>query len=136
MKVLSDYNQVVLQKQDEAFTLAYYLLDSEVQAAEVVQSAFIKAFDCVYSASNDVYIEVLRHVVQGCCQKKGQKRLSLWFRKPQTELFFQELPDKEKMVLLLVDVLKLNYATASQVLKCSEDQIRQELAQARRLNCN
>jgi DNA-directed RNA polymerase specialized sigma24 family protein len=124
---LNDYNQLVLQHQEEAFTLAFYTLGDERQACETVQSAISSTFQ--HPAGNNFYLGLLRRVSQLCFQKQVNAiDLSVV---PEIVRQLSNLPFYERLAVVLIDILGLNYAQAAVVCHQSKAQISRLLAQAR-----
>ncbi len=121
---LDTFNQQVLACQDQAFTLAAYLLGDDRIADEVVQRAVLQTYrQARMSAGMAVRDSILRHVLRLCdLQNARPKALPAGLAR---------LPDRERRSLLLVDVLRLSYAEAAGVLGCSSASLAQWIADAR-----
>jgi DNA-directed RNA polymerase specialized sigma24 family protein len=124
---LSAFNRQVQPRQDEAYTLAYYLLGSPELAAQAVQSACLQAFHQSGSSPKIDRLSLLR-LVLGCCNGCPGRPLST--SDPDIRLIFS-LPSEERCAVLLIDVLGLSYAEAAQVLGCKPARLSQWLAQGR-----
>jgi DNA-directed RNA polymerase specialized sigma24 family protein len=126
---LTSMNRLAEQFQDEAFTLAYYLLGDEIQAAQATQGAFAHLYQHAQGRMDQIRFEVLRWVLQHC-RKAGMQFAHLTTSEEIVrQLLF--LKEDQRSVIVLVDVLDLDYAEAAQVLHCSRKQIGKLLAQGR-----
>jgi DNA-directed RNA polymerase specialized sigma24 family protein len=124
---LNDYNQLVLQHQEEAYTLAFYTLGDERQACETVQNAISDAFH--HPSGNNFHLRLLRRVTQLCFQMQVNTiDLSVV---PEIVRRLSALPLQERLALVLVDILGLNYAQAAMVCHQTKSQISHLLAQGR-----
>lgn len=124
MDDLTDYNRHMLACQQEAFTLAAYLLADDEAADAAVQQACLRAYQRHRrSPDTPVRLLILREVVAACGRPTQQ------VGKPLGALL--DLTSRERQSLLLVDLLGLSYAEAAEVLKCSRRQLTRRLAQAR-----
>lgn len=123
---LQTYNRLVLQHQDEAFTLAAHLLGDDDLAGKVVGETFRKAFSSRRTPQQAFRLEVLRQVVI-CCQMQVQKLAG----PSNLAYLLAGLADEEKIVLALVDCLGLGYHDCAVVLGKKSANIMKTLAQAR-----
>jgi DNA-directed RNA polymerase specialized sigma24 family protein len=126
---LSAFNSMALRYQDEAYTLAYYLIGDEKRAAEATQAAFARLYRRANASLDQFRLEVLRWVI-------STSRPANAIQVPVTgraELSQQllKLNARERSAVVLVDVLGLNYDQASRVLGCSVKETGRLLAQAR-----
>ncbi len=123
---LQAYNYLVLQSQDEAYSLAYDLLGDESAADGVVQQAFMHGFGRQVDARLPFRLRVLRWVVSACLERSqilpGPARL---------EPRLAHLSNEENVALLLIERLGLSYSQASGVAQKSEAEFRKQLAAAR-----
>lgn len=123
---LQAYNSLVLQSQDEVYNLAYDLLGAECMAAAVVQEVFVSGFDRRKDTRLMFRLRVMRWVVRACLGRSqvlpGPERL---------EPRLARLTNEEKVALILVERLGLNYPEAAVVAEKSAADIRRILAQAR-----
>jgi DNA-directed RNA polymerase specialized sigma24 family protein len=126
---LTTFNMLAQHYQDEAYTLAYYLLGEETQASEATQAAFTGLFQRTEMPVEHFRMEMLRWVL-AYCQKLG---LPLSRQAISKEIAHQlrYVKEDERSALVLVDVLGLDYAEAGQVLHCSTRHISRLLAQGR-----
>jgi len=127
---LEEFNRLVLQYQDEAFCLAFYMLGSEVQAGQVVQSAVRQAYTHFKGRNPDFRTQILELVSAGCLQ--AHNRISE-IKVPADTLLIQlsSLPGRERLALILIDLLELSYAQAGSILHQPRDSVRGLLAQGR-----
>jgi DNA-directed RNA polymerase specialized sigma24 family protein len=124
---LNDFNHLVLQHQEEAYTLAFYTLGDERQACEAVQNAISDTFR--HPAGNNFQLGILRRVTQFCSQIQiSAIDLSVV---PDIVRRLSNLPFQERLALVLIDILGLNYAQAAAVCHMSKAQIGRLLAQGR-----
>lgn len=133
------FNSLALQTQDEAYTLAYYLLGDERHAERATQAAFEQLHRHARMELNRFRLEVLRRVVDGC-RRIGQimpdrsaLRSTLRMVASRDETIQRLLPlnDGERFVVVLVDILGLSYEEAAQVLGSSKKEVSRNLAKAR-----
>ncbi|HEX7394365.1 MAG TPA: hypothetical protein VF355_05425 [Anaerolineaceae bacterium] len=123
---LQVFNQLVLQNQDEAFTLACDLLGDENLACKIMEEVFRQAFGKYRAPQSGFRLEILQRITV-CCVKKAKVLAG-----PKTlERFLVGLSNDEKVVLVLVDCLELSYADAGWVLGKQPDAVRKMLAKAR-----
>ncbi len=123
---LPAYNQLVVQHQDEAFTLACDLLGDESRAAAAVEAAFRDAYRDGWRIRPDFRLGILKKVVAACLK---QAKI-LPGPAPMAHLL-TGLTNTEKAVLVLVDCLELSYTDAAYVMDNSTAAVRQSLARAR-----
>ncbi len=125
MADLNTYNGLVLACQDEAFTLAAYLLGDDRAADAAVQEAVVRAYRrYLRTPEASVRLLILQQVL-ACCGRSARARGA-----GPVEGFCDPAP-RERTTLLLVDVLGLSYDEAAEVLGCSRDQVVRRLARAR-----
>ncbi len=123
---LQDYNRLVLQNQDESFSLAFDLLGDETLASQVVEEAFQKEYRHSNGDPSKFRLEVLRLVIQNALRRVRVL--------PCPEIFGKnpcQLTNEEKLVCILVDCLELSYQEASFVLEKPLSSIRKRLAETR-----
>jgi len=123
---LLEYNRLVMQYQDEVYTLAVDLLGDEAQASEVVQASFMEAFGNTKKAPKNFRQEILSLAIHHCLRQErvlpGPQNLCR---------YLTHLGNEEKIILILVDSLELSYAEAAAVMKKSMAAIAKTIAQAR-----
>ncbi len=121
---LSAFNQQVLQQQEDAYTLAFYLLGSAEAAAQAVQTAVVQTYQ--RDGHGSARLNLLRAVLKNCLGPAipvtGGDALTRGIL---------ALPQDERRTMLLVDVLGLSYVEAAQVLGTSTGRVSQWLTGAR-----
>jgi RNA polymerase sigma-70 factor, ECF subfamily len=125
---LSAFNRLVLEHQTAVYNLAYRLLDDEHAAAEATQTAFVSALRGLRAYHAGPFkLWVLRCLVQACRPLLGR-------RTDPAALpgGLAALPPAQGLALGLVDIAGLDYAQAAAVLGLSLEQLRCDLAAARR----
>lgn len=127
---LEEFNRLVLKHQDEAFCLAFYMLGNQAQAGQVVQSAVQQAYTNFRGKKGNFRIQILQLVCEGCLKAQGQ---TPGIRAQLAPLMKQmnNLPGTERLAIILIDMLGLNYAQAGLILRQSPVQLRRLLAQGR-----
>jgi DNA-directed RNA polymerase specialized sigma24 family protein len=137
----SAFNRQVLDCQDEAFTLAWYLLGDEALAAQALQAAVMRVYQRS-AAGKSLRWQVLRAVAE--CAADPRCRLLRGFSTPAEEAgsgareglwlanWLQDLPESERLAAALVDVLGLSIADAAAVLDQPQRVVVQRLTRARR----
>lgn len=127
---LEEFNHLVLQNQDEAFCLAYYMLGDETQAIKVVQTAVRQAYRNFKNKNLDFRILLLQLVSVGCLEYPGVAPNSAQQSEPlQNQLI--NIPDKERLTLILIDLLGLSYRQAVPILHQPLEDVRTLLTQGR-----
>jgi len=129
MDTLSLFNQQVLQCQDDAYTLAWYLLGDETEAEAVMQSAVQATFHCFSSNRSDCRLLILEQVVEHCWRRKPAACSSA---EPGISYDIHFLTQHERVVLVLIDVLGLDYPGASFITGMPLEKIGSLLAHARK----
>lgn len=129
METLTLFNQQVLQCQDDAYTLAWYLLGDEGKAAAVTQAAVEGAYPCFASNHANCRLLILRQVILQCQEHKLAASSPVV---PGLLPGLRFLAQTERMALALIDVLGLDYADAAYVVDRSRKEFMRLLAQARR----
>lgn len=128
MDSLSLFNQQVLQIQDDAYTLAWYMLGDAVEAETVMQEAVQAAFSSFSSKRTDCRLLILKQIVEQCRTRKPAASSSV-------ELgIFQglcSLEDQDREILLLIDVLGLRYSEVACIVNQPLKEIKRLLARAR-----
>jgi DNA-directed RNA polymerase specialized sigma24 family protein len=125
---LTAYNTLILQLQDQAFTLACDLLGDEDVAVEVLQKVFLNSFKKRSENRPGFTQEILRRVLQACLKQK-----SSLVGPAIPEFSHAGLSNEEVIALVLVDRLELSYPEAAEVTGCNPLNIRKRLAEARYL---
>ncbi len=132
--VLEEFNHLVLQNQDDAYCLAYYMLGNEAQAVQVVQTAVEQAYKNFKAKNLDFRILLLQLVSTGCL-KFPELASNPAQQSGPLQNQMNKLPGTERLTLILIDMLGLSYAQAVQVLHLSLKDVRILLTQGRlRLN--
>ena len=135
------FNTLALRYQDDAYTLAYYLLGDDARAAGATQAAFDRIFRRGSVPQNRFRVEVLRGVLQSvrAGESARSSRPARHSRPAQLaqaagdalSRLLLRLRSDDRSALVLVDVLGLGYREASQVLGCSERELARRLGRAR-----
>jgi DNA-directed RNA polymerase specialized sigma24 family protein len=126
---LQAYNQLVLQHQDEAFTLAYYMLGSQGDASRVVEAAFQQAYQD-FSGPALVFRRAVLRLVASSCLARGKPDPAATPTGMPPGL--AGLPSRARLALVLVDLLGMNYSEAAGMLEQPVGRFASQLAQARR----
>ena len=133
------FNTLALQTQDEAYTLAFYLLGDERHAEQATQAGFDQLQRHARLELKHFRLEVLRRVMESCqrisrIMPRGavlRSALRKMADRDETIQRLLTLNESERFVVVLVDVLGLSYEEAAQVLDSSRKQVGKTLAQAR-----
>jgi hypothetical protein len=123
---LQEFNHLVLQYQEEAYSAACYLAGSESRAAGLVSAAVTHLFARWRSSAADFRLELLGQLVQ--------EYAGLPNSLPDGNLFSDRLDGlarEEKAALVLLECLQLTYAQAARVLRRPVPGFARLLAQAR-----
>jgi DNA-directed RNA polymerase specialized sigma24 family protein len=128
-KHLATFNILAQHYQDEAYTLAYYLLGDEARASEALQAAFTRLYHRTDLQMEHFRFDVLRWVLAYCRNSGGIPMRAANSGEIARQLSYLE--ENERTALVLVDVLGLDYSEAARVLGCSSKQIGKLLAQGR-----
>jgi hypothetical protein len=120
------YNQLVVQHQDETFTLACDLLGDESQAAVAVEEAFRVSFRDGSTSQAQFRLDIMKMVGASC-----QKHAKILPGPQAMAHLLVSLTNTEKTILVLVDCLELSYVDAGYVTGKKPADVRQELAKAR-----
>jgi len=125
---LDRFNLSVLACQDEAFTLAYYLVGEEKTACALLQDVIRTVYTGWRGEADDVGCLVLRGVVLMARQVvtpsgafPGARRIPGW----------EELKRCEQEIMLLVDVLDKPYSEAARIMERSERDVALTLVNGR-----
>jgi DNA-directed RNA polymerase specialized sigma24 family protein len=129
MDTISLFNQQILLCQDEAYTLAWYLLGDAVEAEKTTQAAVEAAFRRFTPHRENCRRLILQQVLRQCQRKTPVKETLPIPGIPQGCV---SLTDLERLALVLIEILHLNYPEAALISGCSPQKISRLLAQARR----
>lgn len=124
---LTDFNRLVLQHQEEAYTLAFYTLGDERQACETVQKVINDAFR--HPADENFQLVILQGVTIQCSQLPAHSIDQNVV--PEIVWQLSNLTIQERLAIILIDILGLNYAQAAQICRQTKAQLSRILAQAR-----
>lgn len=126
---LDIYNGLVLDCQEEAFTLAVSMLGEERLACEIVQAVFLRVYTRwkVEDNSIPVCVMVFREVIGSCRQARSPDSIA------GAEIIpgWRRLELDEQEALLLVDVLGKTYEQAALVLEKSDHEVAATVALGR-----
>lgn len=125
---LDRFNRSVLACQDEAFTLAYYLVGEEKTACALLQDVIRTVYAGWRGEADDVGCLVLRGVVLMARQVVTPSGTLLGARQI---LGWEELKRCEQEILLLVDVFGKSYPEAARIMERSERDVALTLAAGR-----
>lgn len=123
---LAAFNRQIMLYQEEAYTLAAYLLGCDEAAAQAVQSAVMMTFQRSSVAGNP-RLNLLQAVIQSSAHNRGGSNAV----DGTLDARLLALPQDERRAAVLVDVLGLSYAEAAQVLGCTSGQVSGWLTRAR-----
>ena len=127
---LQAFNALVLAYQDEAYTLACYLLSDEAQAGEVVQDACRETYWASRDQQTIIRNDLLRRVVRSCLALSGRTN-GTHAALDTSGSPLALLPMDQRALVVLVDVLGLDYHEAAGILRKSTSFVRQKLARGR-----
>jgi len=128
MNTLSLFNQQVLQCQDDAYTLAWYLLGDEAEAEAVMQKAIEAAYRCFALKLENCHLLILKQVVEQC---RGRKPAACGSNGPDIFHNLELLTESERLALILIEVLRLGYSEAARITDIPLKETGRLLAQAR-----
>lgn len=137
---LDTFNHLAANYQDDAFTLAFYLLGDEAHALEVAETAFARLYQRLSRevadprSADQFRMEMLHQVFTICCEEQGMSANMGWAGARVLDALCRQLlhlKQKERAAVILVDVLGLTYAEAAQVMGCWQKQLGKLLTQAR-----
>lgn len=125
---LAAFNRQIMEWQEAAYTLAYYLAGSQQQAEEIVQEAVLQAY-LKNEGADGVRTALLKAVIAVSC-KPSQRP---WRASGSDTLArtLSGLSHERRCAVLLVDVLGLNYDEAARVLSSTPTRVSEWLAQGR-----
>ncbi len=120
---------LTLQYQDEAYTLAYYLLGDEVRAMDAVEVAVRGIYQGQRRLPNQFRLEIFRRVLDAIRPFNGFDGLAAG----QDELScrLKTLTLDQRSALVLVDIMGLDYAQTCQVLGLSQKRLGRLIAEGR-----
>jgi DNA-directed RNA polymerase specialized sigma24 family protein len=124
---LTDFNHLVLQHQEDAYTLAFYTLGDERQACETIQKVIKDAFS--HPAAENFRLMILEGVTNLCSQLPAHSIDQNVV--PEIVWQLSSLTLQERLAIILIDILGLNYVQAAQVCRQPKPQLSRVLAQAR-----
>jgi hypothetical protein len=123
MPALDEYNARVLACQEDAFTLACYALGDESRAAQVVQAAVRQAYWCFDGSEGRCREQIMSAIAEGC-RRAASRGLP-------AQGVLAALPVEERLAVILVDVLAMDYRQAAEILRRPAAQFSRLLAQGR-----
>lgn len=123
------FNALALRYQDEAYTLAFYLLGQDALAAEATQAAFARVYQLRNLPADRFHLDILRAVLAGAQELPAVGRSFTAADDLMRRLL--ALPFDERSALALVDVLGLGYDLAADVLGWSQKSLAGCLGRAR-----
>ncbi len=128
------FNRRVLECQDDAYTLAWYLSGNEALAETVVQAAVESLYRNAAIRDTSFRLMILQAVVR---QSHRSMRRSLPINGKTGDQgileMLRSLPEQERQALILVDILRLSYAESAAILRIPIEDLGQRLARARRV---
>ncbi|MEJ2599787.1 MAG: sigma factor-like helix-turn-helix DNA-binding protein [Anaerolineales bacterium] len=124
---LTNFNNMVLQYQQDAYTLAFYTLGNEPQACEIVQKAITYAY--FRPGKNETHLRILHDVTRMCLQVQPQSIDPAVV--PEIVRRLHNIPIQERQAVILIDILGLSYAQTAMVCNQSESKTSSLLARAR-----
>lgn len=124
------FSALVLRCQDDAYTLAYYLLGDEEEAARATQAAFARVQRLGSLPQSRFRLEVLRGVLK-CARGEANAHPGAVQPNDAISRMLLGLRSEDRTALVLVDILSLSYAEAAQVLGCSKQGLAKRLGHAR-----
>src|SRR5450756_2738201 len=124
---LDQFNQQVLACQEEAFTLAFSLLEDDALACEVLQEVILRVYSGWRDDACNIVVKVLHGVIGMCRQAKPSKipDATEWI------CGWNQLERCEQEALLLVDWLGKTYQQTALVLDRSEGDVALTVAHGR-----
>src|SRR5690606_39217342 len=130
---LISFNSLALRFQDDADTLAYYLLGDDALAARATKAAFARVYAVLFKhpciPEDLLRLEVLRWVLKNC--RPGGQKQSRSAADDELINRLLALPIDDRSVVILVDVLNLSYRAAALAVGCSEKELAKRLGRAR-----
>ncbi len=128
------FQRLAADQQDLAYTLAYYLLGDEETVEAVLRSAFHKAYHDFAGFRRGSFRSWLARRVLAACQEPGA-RISAGqvFHREEIVSRLAAIPADCRAVVILVDVLGMDYEEAAQATGFSPRAVSHRLARARML---
>jgi len=123
---LARYNACILQNQEEAYNLAFLILDDETLAMIAVDIVFRSGYRRFTGRERDFRFSMILQILKFCLSQTGKIKGPEPIRQ-----FLVDLSENQKIVLILVDCLKMNYQEAALLMQMPEYSLRQTLAGAR-----
>lgn len=128
---LEAFNRLVLENQDSVYTLAYYLVGEE-QARQAAQNAVQQAYQRLRDFRNGSFLTWLLAQTVLACRAIGSALPDLQVaHKDHGSLPLQHLPLEARLAVILVDLLKLDCASAAQVAGRTPGEMKGWLANGR-----
>lgn len=132
---LEKFNRMVQQYQDESYTLAFYLLGNQAEAIESLEAAVQKAYRGRRDARGPFRLWFFRYVVVECQRKMkpGNQEMALSITNGTAEFqaMISRLPERMRIITILVDLLGLRYQEAAVVCDLPVVMVRRMTAEAR-----
>jgi DNA-directed RNA polymerase specialized sigma24 family protein len=123
---LQRYNLLVLQHQDEVYSLAFDLLGDERAADALVQAAFVQGFARRAHERPPFRLRALRWVVQACLDRRGPLP-----GPARLDSRLAGLANEPAVALILVERLGLSCAESALVMGMEMEEFRSVLAEGR-----
>ncbi len=127
----SNFNRLIGQYQDQAFTLASHFLGDEGLAEDLLQATVLELYrrarDLPPSAFRPALFQALAHRLLTAPERPTRSRVTT--KDPLTRL--RALPPLCRLVVLLVDCLQMTYAEVSLASGISLNEVRTCLTRAR-----
>jgi len=128
---LEAFNRLVLENQDSVYTLAYYLVGEE-QARQAAQNAVQQAYQHLRDFRNGSFLTwLLAQTVLACRANGSALSGSQVAHKGHDGLPLQHLPLEARLAVILVDLLKLDCASAAQIVGRTPGELKGWLANGR-----
>lgn len=131
---LEAFNALVLGYQDAVYTLAYYLLGDERQAGLAAETAFRSAYGELREfRAGSLRGWLLRRAARACRASMRARGAVKPGREDGLQAGLASLPGELRLVVVLVDVMGMDYAEAGEVLGRPAAIVRERLARARQV---
>lgn len=140
-------NRLIMAYQDQAYTLAYYLLGDEVMAEAATHGGIQdlwrelvrQSTTMTRSTNAEVRTHFLTAVLRACARMKHRRYGKIGpganLSEEKLHTCLASLAFYEHAALVLVDVLKLDYSEAAAIIEQPVDKLRRHLALARHRLC-